>query len=315
MALVFLFPGQNSRYVGMIEKLAALHLDNARLVQRASDALGRDLFEHFNTGNERQFDRNRDVQVGVFLASEMMRATLERAGVEAPFSAGLSLGEYNHLVHVGALRFEDAVRLLEARGDAYDEGPRGVMYAVQPVEQDTVEQALAASAAGEVSIGVHAAPRQCVVSGKAGAVEGVLAALDADAFVEASVVDARLPMHSPVFEPVAHRLASALERTRFWRPRRPYLPNALGRFEPDASPRRVRELLALHVYRPVFWRQALECLDAQVRDPVYVEVGPKSVLTNLIGHRWLRRPHYATDSSEGFPAHLSATVEELRHAA
>jgi malonyl CoA-acyl carrier protein transacylase len=189
------------------------------------------------------------------------------------------------------------------------------MYAVHPAAAFELEPALSAVPADQLAIGVHAALRQCVLSGTAGAMEAVLARVEADLFVEASVVDPRLPMHSPVFRPVAERLARALERTRFFAPWKPWLPNVLGRFEFDTVPARLRELLALHVWRPVLWRQALETLDAQVPDPVYVEVGPKAVLTNLIGRRWLDRPRFATDSPDGFPAHLAATIQEIEHAA
>jgi [acyl-carrier-protein] S-malonyltransferase len=315
VTLVFLFPGQNSRYPGMVDKLAALDPDNAQLVEFASAVLGRDLRAHFRADNPLQFERNRDVQVGVFLANEMMRATLERAGLDAPFSAGLSLGEYNHLVHIGALAFEDALRLLEARGDAYDAGPHGAMYAVAPVEPGEVEQAIVESAsAAEVGIGVHNAPRQCVLSGTVPAIQAVLARLESDAFVEPTLVDAWRPRHSPLYDTVARRFRPELDSVPWRKPRKPYLPNVLGRFEPDPRPRRLCDLLAAHVWRPVFWRQSVDCLDAQVRDPVFVEVGPKRVLYDLLGRRWLARPRFATDSAEGFRGHLASVVQDLRDA-
>ena len=314
MALVFLFPGQNSRHPGMIDKLADLHPGNARLVERASDVLGRDLRAHFRAANERQFERNRDVQVGVFLANEMMRATIERTGIEAAFSAGLSLGEYNHLVHIGALRFEDALVLLQARGDAYDDGPRGLMCAVHPIEAAELEPAVAHAGRHQIAIGVHAAPRQCVLSGSAAAVAEVIEQAEAGWFVETSVVDARLPMHSPLFDGVAQRLGPALDETPFWTPWKPYLPNVRGRFEPDTSAHHLRALLTAHVCRPVLWREALEAIDVQVPDPVYVEVGLKRVLTNLMGRRWLDRPRFATDSAEGFEGHLARTIREIKDA-
>jgi [acyl-carrier-protein] S-malonyltransferase len=316
MTLVFLFPGQNSRYPGMITKLATLDPDNAQLVEFASAVLGRDLRAHFRADNPLQFERNRDVQVGVFLANEMMRATLERAGLDAPFSAGLDVGEYNHLVHIGALAFEDGLRLLEARGDAYDAGPHGAMYAVAPVEPGEVEEAIVDSASvAEVGIGVHNSPRECVLSGTVPAIQAVLARLESDAFVEPTLVDAWRPMHSPLYDTVARRFRPDLDGVSWRKPRKPYLPNVLGRFEPDPGPRRLRDLLALHVWRPVFWRQSVDCLDAQVRDPVFVEVGPKRVLHDLIGRRWLARKRFATDSAEGFRGHLASVVQDLRHAA
>jgi [acyl-carrier-protein] S-malonyltransferase len=314
--LVFLFPGENSRYPGMIDKLAALDPDNAQLVEFASAVLARDLRAHFRADNPLQYERHRDVQVGMFLANEMLRATLERAGLDAPFSAGLGLGEYNHLVHIGALGFADALRLLEARGDACDAGPHGAMYAVAPVEPGEVEQAIVSSAsAAEVGIGVHSTPRQCVLSGTVPAIQAVLARLESDAFVEPTLVDAWRPMHSPLYDTVARRFRPELEAVAWRKPRKPYLPNVLGRFEPEPGPRRLADLLALHVWRPVFWRQSIDCLEAQVGDPVFVEVGPRRMLHDLIGRRWIARPRFATDSTQGLRGHLASLVRELREAA
>ena len=131
-SLTFLFPGQNSRYPAMIDRLVGADRENLQWIERASDALGRDLARHYHASNPDIFARNRDVQVGVFLANHLHWQNLERAGIHADRSAGLSLGEYNHLVHIGALEFDDAVRLLDGRGAAYERGPSGKMAAVFP---------------------------------------------------------------------------------------------------------------------------------------------------------------------------------------
>src|SRR2546423_684891 len=118
MPLALLFPGQNSRYPEMLQKLVDRDPANADVLEHASDTLGRDLMTHFQPDKPAMFAHNRDVQIGVFLANHMHWQTLERAGIKAEYSSGLSLGEFNHLVHIGALEFEDALRVLTARGEA-----------------------------------------------------------------------------------------------------------------------------------------------------------------------------------------------------
>src|ERR1700733_11260837 len=103
--IVFMFPGQSSRYPGMIEKIIATHPESEAIVRHASDILGRDLVAHYRVGKADMFACNRDVQIGVFLANHLHLCLLERAGVRGAWSLGLSLGEYNHLVHIGALSF------------------------------------------------------------------------------------------------------------------------------------------------------------------------------------------------------------------
>src|SRR5436190_18392596 len=100
------------------------------------------------------FATNRDVQIGAFLANHLHLRGLERAGIAADISLGLSVGEYNHLVHIAALSFEDAVRLVEARGVAFDAGPDGAMAAVTPLETAALERVIRrARAYGFVEIG------------------------------------------------------------------------------------------------------------------------------------------------------------------
>jgi len=140
MTLVFMFPGQSSRYPGMLEKLVELHPDNADTVARASEALGRDLRAQYAEGNAEAFARNRDIQIGVFLANHLFLRTLQREGIDADYSLGLSLGEWNHLVHIGALPFDQALLAVEQRGLAYDAGPRGMMASVFPISAEELAE-------------------------------------------------------------------------------------------------------------------------------------------------------------------------------
>src|SRR5687768_15241093 len=126
----------------MLQKLLDSDPAGGEWLDRASDVLGRDIRAHYRAANPSMFVCNRDVQIGVFLANHLHWRMLERAGITASYSAGLSLGEYNHLVHIGALEFDDALRVLEARGNAYDEGPRGKMTAVFPASADDMTELL-----------------------------------------------------------------------------------------------------------------------------------------------------------------------------
>ena len=243
MSIVFMFPGQNSRYPGMIAKFAALHPANALLLDRASDILGRDLRAHFRADNALQFTHNRDVQVGVFLATHMLLCSLQRAGVDAAWSLGLSLGEYNHLVHIGALRFEDALPLLELRGDAYDESPPGAMASVFPIELQALEAVVAAHPVpGVCSIALHNSPRQQVLSGHRDSLQRIVEVLEDD-FVEHAWIEERLAMHSSLVAGAAQRFQRALEAIDWAAPRSPYLPNVQAQLLPQPGRAVFAELL------------------------------------------------------------------------
>ena len=309
MTLVFMFPGQSSRDPAMFERLLPLHPVNREILQQASDILGRDLEDHFRSDNPVVFATNRDVQVGVFLANHMYGETLRARGARGAFSLGLSLGEYNHLVHIGAVGFEDAVRLVDARGALYDAGPEGAMASVFPLDHETLTTVVErARAHGCLEVGVFNSPAHHVLSGERAALDVALDLLEREHVVEGVVIEPRIPMHASPFEPVGHALSTVLQDVAWKPPVAPYLPNVLGRFVEDPAPADFVTLLSQHVYRPVRWRQSIELIAAHVEDAVFVEVGPRRVLCNLLSRKWVPNRRVATDPEV---ASLDALIEEL----
>lgn len=319
MTFVFMFPGQSSRYPGMLDKLCELHPANRDLLGWASDLLGRDLRRHYALPQSAHaehdpFARNVDVQVGVFLANHMYLRALEAHEVRADYSLGLSLGEWNHLVHIGALPFDVALRAVEVRGRLYDEGPRGWMAAIQPVaEADLAELVEQAGAQGEVEIVNFNSPRQFVIAGDPAAVAWVAEQAEHELFAQAHVIERQVPMHSSRFAPVAERFAAYLDTLEFQAPERPYLPNRVGEFEAEPTSReRFVELLSSHVASPVLWRQSIEAVAARESDAVFVEVGPMAVLHNLLNRKWLGNRKFRTDDRDASREHFHGLVQTLR---
>lgn len=317
MRAVFLFPGQSSRYPEMIDRLFEHAPEEAsRVFGEASAALGRDLRAAFSASNPDLFATNRDVQIGVFLANHTHLLALERTGLTASLSVGLSLGEYNHLVHIGAIAFVDALRLVDARGAAYDAGPEGAMISVFPLGVDDLAAIIArVQAVGRVEIANLNSPTQNVLSGDREAVSAAAALADLEHGASAVLIEKRIPMHSVLFRPVADALREALREAPWKTPSLPYLPNVLGRFEPEPTPARIAELLELHVYNSVLFRSSVELLALENEGAAFVEVGPRAVLHNLLSRKWLRVKRFCTDPPGGAPPRFAEIAEEIAHAA
>ncbi len=148
-------------------------------MRRASEVLGRDLRAHYAQDPTEAFATNRDVQVGVFLTSYLHEQALAARGIQGDASLGLSLGEYNHLVHAGALSFEEALRLVDARGTLYDAGPDGMMASIFPLlVEELAPYVEAAQAYGVLEIANLNSPTQHVIAGARAAVAHVLARLE-----------------------------------------------------------------------------------------------------------------------------------------
>lgn len=315
MKPVFMFSGQSSRYPEMIESLLARAPEVAEpIMALASTTLGRDLRAHFRPENPDIFATNQDVQVGVFLANHIHLCALEAAGLSADLSLGLSLGEYNHLVHIGALEFSEALRLVAARGAAYDAGPEGAMASVFPLDLEDLEEVVArVTEHGPLEISNLNSPSQNVISGSRAAIEAIKPILDEEHSCECVIIEHKIPMHASMFRPVATALRHALEAAAWSTPSRPYLPNVLAHFEDQPTSERIMELLGRHVYQPVLWRQSIEYIVNLHPDAVFIEVGPRSVLYNLLSRKWLKNERYRTDTPTGQPAaHAAVAMEVLR---
>lgn len=310
-----MFPGQSSRYPEMIERLLEWAPGPANeVLDIASAVLRRDLRLHYTAKNKDIFATNRDIQLGVFIANQVHLLTLESAGVRSDLSLGLSLGEYNHLVHIGALAFADALRLVDARGAAYDAGPEGVMASVFPLALEDLGQVVArVRHLGPIDVANLNSPTQNVLSGARAPIEAAAAILDAEHGVECVFIEQRVPMHASIFAPVAESLRPALEAAPWCTPRAPYLPNVLGCVEPAPTGSRIAELLALHVHRPVLFRASVDYICAQYRDVAFVEVGPRAVLFNLLSRKWIRAPRFKTDDKDNPSAAIATVVAELGH--
>ncbi len=306
--IVLLFAGQSSRDAAMFDRLATVDADVA---SRAAALLPK--------GWER-FETNQQIQVSVTAANLAWLELLRAHDIEPVASAGLSLGEYAHLVEIGALDPDVALELVEERGRLYDAGPDGCMAAIYPATWSEIAPLVGATESefgpGSVAPAVFASPTQTVVGGERAAVEALIEACDEDLFTMSSFVEDHIPMHTPRFEPVASALAAALEAADFTRGERVYWANTRGEpTEPTADT--IRSRLREHVFCPVRWHQTIDGLVAAHPEAVFLEVGPRTVLRDLMKRRWHSEVvvHAVDDPDvEDLGEHFARLLEALGHA-
>lgn len=314
MAVAFLFPGQSSVSVDALTRARRAHPAAGAVAARAARVLGPDDTAAYLDGESARLATNRDVQIVVFLASQMYLHALAAEGVTAAASLGLSLGEYSHLVHIGALTFEDALALVSARGRCYDEAPPGIMVTVLGADREAVTTVVAEAARrGCAVVSNFNTPTQHVIAGEAGAVSWAAAALEEDHGAYTTVIEERVPMHSPLMTPVAEAFAAHLRAAPWQRPSATYLPNVSAAPLADATPSDFVAALTAHVSAPVLWDRSLDHTAAAHPDAVFVEVGPGGVLHNMLGRSWkpLRRARLDAPDAHDPATHFMATVEAL----
>ena len=280
MRFAAVFPGQGAQYVGMGRELAVRFPEARAVFERASAALGFDVYRLCIDGPEEALRTTANTQPAILVTSLACLATLP---AEPEMAAGLSLGEYTALVCAGALLLEDAVRLVRRRGVHMQEATAGRDTMMAAVIGLTPDQARALCAAhahlGVVEPANFNCPGQVVIGGDAPAVREVLTAARALGARRAVPLAVSAPFHTSLMRTAAERLAADVERTPIRAARIPVVANASA--DPVQQPDEIRRALLEQVASPVLWEQSVRTMyDAGVRR--FVEVGPGDTLSGMV---------------------------------
>ncbi len=283
MTIAFVFPGQGSQAIGMLNGFAGNAIV-ADTIAEASDALGFDLGNLIAEGPKEQLDLTTNTQP-VMLASAVAfyRAWIAAGGALPALVAGHSLGEYSALVASGVIAFKDAVPLVRFRAQAMQEAVpvgQGGMAAILGLSDDDVRAACAEAAQGEIVEPVNFnAPAQVVIAGHKSAVERACEAAKAKGAKRALPLPVSAPFHSSLLKPASDRLRDYLSGVSFSAPSIPLINNVDVAIVSD--PAAIKDALVRQAASPVRWVESVQKMAASGVTRV-IECGPGKVLTGLV---------------------------------
>jgi [acyl-carrier-protein] S-malonyltransferase len=284
MRIAWCFPGQGSQFVGMGKELAQVFSSAREVFARADHALGQPISALCFEGPEAELTLTRNTQPAILATSIAALAALKEAvTLPAPASAaGHSLGEYSALVASGALRLEDAIRLVRLRGEAMQEAVAagdGAMAAIMGLSPEKLAE-ICDEARGDEVVGPanFNSPGQIVIAGHAGAVTRA-GKLAAERGGKVRPLNVSAPFHCSLMAPAAAKLAAALENIEVGPLSFPVIANVDARPNRDAA--RVKELLVAQVDHPVRWEQTVRAMAADGVTHIF-EIGPGKVLGGLV---------------------------------
>jgi [acyl-carrier-protein] S-malonyltransferase len=282
MKFAFVFPGQGSQSVGMLNAFAD-HAIVRETVQEASDALKQDLGKLIAEGPADDLNLTTNTQPVMLTAAYACYRAWQQAGGPAPsIVAGHSLGEYTALVAAGALRFRDAVPLVRFRAQAMQTAvPVGVggMAAILGLDDDTVRAACAeASSEGVVEAVNFNAPAQVVIAGHKTAVEKACEIAKAKGAKRALPLPVSAPFHSSLLKPASDQLREYLAGIEISVPQIPVVNNV--DVAQVAEPAAIKDALVRQAAGAVRW---VECVQSIAKEGVthVIECGPGKVLAGL----------------------------------
>jgi [acyl-carrier-protein] S-malonyltransferase len=285
----FVFPGQGSQSVGMLDAWAD-HPEVAETLREASDALGEDVGRLIKEGPKEALALTTNTQPVMLIAGvAAWRVWRSEGGALPAVVAGHSLGEYSALVASGVLTLAQAAPLVRFRAAAMQEAVpvgAGAMAAILGMSSAQViagcAEVQAAMGAGSMEV-VEAVnfndPMQTVIAGSKAAVEKACEVLKANGAKRALPLPVSAPFHSSLMKPAAEKLKLRLADTAFAAPQIPVLNNIDVAVETNAL--RIQDALYRQAFGPVRW---VECVSAMKARGVstLVECGPGKVLAGMV---------------------------------
>lgn len=281
--LAFVFPGQGSHYAGMGKELYEAFPIVRKWMDRAAEVADFDLLQLLFYDREEDLQKTRWQQPALFTMEYAMSQYLWSLGVRPTAMAGHSLGELTALCLAGVYSFEDGFRLVNKRAVCMDKACEmnvdpGIMVACDaPMEviQDLLSQY------DNVYITNLNSPHQIVIGGGTEESKNVGAKIKEMGF-RSTQLRVSMAFHSPIMKCIHDELEEFVAGLEFFPPRIPVISNTTMKpFTSDTA--EIKRTVMAHLESPVQWMHNVETLVKDFGIKVFVEIGPREVLSNLIG--------------------------------
>ncbi len=285
----FVFPGQGSQSVGMLDAWGD-HPEVREALHEASEALGENLGQLIKEGPKEALALTTNTQPVMLVAGvAAYRVWMSETGVAPAAVAGHSLGEYSAMVAAGMLTLSQAVPLVRFRAQAMQDAVpvgTGAMAAILGMDAAKViagcDEALQSFGPGSTEV-VEAVnfndPGQTVIAGSKAAVEKACEVLKANGAKRALSLPVSAPFHSSLMKPAAEKLRERLEDLELGAPRITLINNIDVAVEVDAD--RIRDALYRQAFGPVRWVECVQAIKAHGIAHI-VECGPGKVLAGMV---------------------------------
>ena len=281
MKIGFLFPGQGSQYVGMGKDLYEKYEEVINVYDRVEKLTGINVKKLSFEGPEEELNQTKNTQICILTMSLAILEILNKKGIKAEISAGLSLGEYSALIYSGILNFDDGVRLVQKRGEYMQNlVPQGewLMSAILGMEESEVEEVCSKVQNGFAVPVNFNCPGQIVISGdKDGIKEAEIIAKEHGA---RRVIELKTsgPFHTIKLQKASDELRKELEKISFNAGTSKVVKNIDAKIYTEYDD--IKDILAKHIISPVRFSKSLENMIEYGVD-TFIEIGPGKTLSGF----------------------------------
>ncbi|OCG20186.1 transacylase [Gilliamella sp. App2-1] len=290
--LALVFPGSGSQYVGMVKRLYENYPQVRQLFAQANQVTGQDITTLCMSGSIIKLSEPTIMALCIYTTSVAHYLAFKQYLSENSNSAvigymmGHSLGEYAALTCSGALSFVQALELVALRSQLASDIANQVDAGTSIIKQGNLDLVTAAcefarnETKQQVDIACYNSDQQFMLSGYNTAIivaEQYL--LDNDPQVQVVPLMGGVPYHHPLLRPYGIQLREVLEKCQWQQPNCQVIANVSG--QPYTNAGMMIDLLEQQLSYPVQWQRGLDFLKSE-QAPIAIEIGPQSVLKNLL---------------------------------
>jgi len=280
--IAFVFPGQGSQFVGMCSEFIEQVVGAKEVLELGEKVTGIPIWKLVLQGPMDELTKTSNLQPCLMAVDVICCIAAEANGIKPEAVAGHSLGEYPALWACGVLSLEDTFRLVHLRGrlmEGAGEKNPGAMAAIIGLSKEDLHEILAPlKEEGVIELANHNSPEQIVITGEKGLVYRACQAVK-EKGKRAVPLKISGAFHSPLMRGPAEEFSRALDQVEFKTPKVPLYSNVSAQAETD--PLRIKDLMKRQMQSPVRWYEIVTNMANDGFD-IFVELGPKKVLTNLI---------------------------------
>ena len=282
MKIGFLFPGQGAQSIGMGKDLYENYQEVRDIYENVHKITGVDIKKITFDGTEQELSKTQNTQIAVLTMSLAILKLLEKKGINAEISAGLSLCEYTALIYSKCISFEDGVELVKKRGEYMQNLlPEGdwAMAAILGLEDEKVEEVCKKVVDGFVVPVNYNTQGQVVISGEKTAVEQAEIIAKEMGARKVRILKTSGPFHTKKLIEASNALRKDLEKININKFKTKVVKNINGDIYKDEE--NIKDILAEHMISPVKFSKCLETMLKMGID-TFVEIGPGKTLSGFV---------------------------------